>query len=690
MDAALAHEKAEIRDAKIQGCNLGTSPNPTFTPVPVAMDNPNTDVGTSVVIDSSSSPPASPDDVNFRELQGLTFYVDAGHGGNSGDTNPCTGYSYGGSSTEPNGTVVREADMVLRAAKRLRDLLTAHGARVYMSRETNRVVCNSERINGDNIGLTNPGETIGNNWLYDREGGNTNNWRFISIHLNSTGAGSQDHSEIQVIHQRYNLPPEAKELAQQFGDWIYRTYPSRSKSYQDFRIDYWIRYDERDENGNLFGDPYVVKDSKPYGHGIITENNFVDYAPFRSWVLGSGAEALGYAHYRALVDYWVTGYSGPHSGKNQAVVNSYKSLLDSGRDPGVPFSNGGTAYVHQWGSAITQDFNSPSNTKSSIFYPVSGGPTHFISDRNSSGDVTGIWTKYIQKNGPQSNGPGFPTIGEHSWTTRRGVHWQRVYPQSLVFHYPTTVNFERGAITWNNTEGAVFLPNCKADGVYSHSTIIDPATQQPMANWAKYWTERMVQRFAFSNDLDGPNTSCLNPDNSKCTRYNDNGVHTPDTATRAQIAQILMMAEGYPYDLGGNRFKDINGHWAAPWINMAAGRSIISGYPCGLRPNEPCDAQNTSYFRPDELVSRGQFSKMLVGTRQWPEYNGSAVVFNDVPQNSPFYTWIMKAYEKGIIQGYGDGSFRYNNNVTRGHISKMVDIALTSPNTPYGEPGGCW
>jgi N-acetylneuraminic acid mutarotase len=48
------------------------------------------------------------------------------------------------------------------------------------------------------------------------------------------------------------------------------------------------------------------------------------------------------------------------------------------------------------------------------------------------------------------------------------------------------------------------------------------------------------------------------------------------------------------------------------------------------------------------------------------------ITFSDVPVGSTFYTFIRCLACRGIINGYPDGTFRPNNNVTRGQLSKIV------------------
>jgi hypothetical protein len=60
--------------------------------------------------------------------------------------------------------------------------------------------------------------------------------------------------------------------------------------------------------------------------------------------------------------------------------------------------------------------------------------------------------------------------------------------------------------------------------------------------------------------------------------------------------------------------------------------------------------------------------------------------FNDVPQSSAFYNFIETAYNRGIISGYGDGSFRGSNNVTRAQLCKIIVLAEGWPIDTSGGP----
>jgi hypothetical protein len=83
-------------------------------------------------------------------------------------------------------------------------------------------------------------------------------------------------------------------------------------------------------------------------------------------------------------------------------------------------------------------------------------------------------------------------------------------------------------------------------------------------------------------------------------------------------------------------------------------------------------------FRPGNNVTRGQLSKIIVGAQGWTLLNPTTPTFSDVPTNHPFYTFIETAYSHTIISGYADNTFRPGNNATRGQISKIVFLAITA------------
>lgn len=56
-------------------------------------------------------------------------------------------------------------------------------------------------------------------------------------------------------------------------------------------------------------------------------------------------------------------------------------------------------------------------------------------------------------------------------------------------------------------------------------------------------------------------------------------------------------------------------------------------------------------------------------------YTSCSIQFTDVPNGSTFYAYVRCLACRGIINGYPDNTFRPNNNVTRGQLSKIVSNA---------------
>ena len=58
-------------------------------------------------------------------------------------------------------------------------------------------------------------------------------------------------------------------------------------------------------------------------------------------------------------------------------------------------------------------------------------------------------------------------------------------------------------------------------------------------------------------------------------------------------------------------------------------------------------------------------------------YTGSEQTFSDVPPSHVFYAFVETAVRAQIVGGYGDGTFRPGNPITRGQLSKIIVIAAS-------------
>ncbi|WP_405080482.1 S-layer homology domain-containing protein [Paenibacillus chitinolyticus] len=109
-------------------------------------------------------------------------------------------------------------------------------------------------------------------------------------------------------------------------------------------------------------------------------------------------------------------------------------------------------------------------------------------------------------------------------------------------------------------------------------------------------------------------------------------------------------------------FSDIKGHWAESNITMLANKLVVDG------------VTNTT-FQPDRSVTRAEFAAMLVRSLGIQNTGGTST-FKDVASNQWYADVVATAAKLKLVDGYEDGTFRPNNQITREELSAMVVRAL--------------
>ncbi|MDQ3707628.1 MAG: S8 family serine peptidase [Chloroflexota bacterium] len=154
--------------------------------------------------------------------------------------------------------------------------------------------------------------------------------------------------------------------------------------------------------------------------------------------------------------------------------------------------------------------------------------------------------------------------------------------------------------------------------------------------------------------------------------------------TRGQIAKMVALAADLDAPTGEQVFQDVppGSTFYGP-VQQLATAGYIGGYPCATVPTEPCGAGSKPYFRPGANATRGQLSKIVSETAQLGGNPGEQR-FTDVAEDSPFFVWVNRLANQGVISGYPCGNpgepcddqdlpyFRPGANVTRGQTSKIV------------------
>ena len=124
-------------------------------------------------------------------------------------------------------------------------------------------------------------------------------------------------------------------------------------------------------------------------------------------------------------------------------------------------------------------------------------------------------------------------------------------------------------------------------------------------------------------------------------------------------------------DVPAIQFADTEEHWAKDEIAKAVKLGIVYGYPDGN-------------FRPEANVTRAEFAVMLMRALQ-SQVLVSPLNFEDKDKIGPWAVeFVQQAVAHGIINGYPDGTFRPNANISHAEMIAMV-IRASELDTNLGD-----
>ncbi len=78
-------------------------------------------------------------------------------------------------------------------------------------------------------------------------------------------------------------------------------------------------------------------------------------------------------------------------------------------------------------------------------------------------------------------------------------------------------------------------------------------------------------------------------------------------------------------------------------------------------------------FRPAKEVNRAEFAAFVARSLELPSSTSS---FSDVPKSAALYDGVSRAYKAGIIKGFSDGTFKPGTPVNRQDMAVMIDRAM--------------
>jgi PKD repeat protein len=162
--------------------------------------------------------------------------------------------------------------------------------------------------------------------------------------------------------------------------------------------------------------------------------------------------------------------------------------------------------------------------------------------------------------------------------------------------------------------------------------------------------------------------------------YSDGRYHPQDPVTRAQMAAYIARAlaggdDAVPEDSNGPAFTDVNeDYWAYDYIEYCAAHGVVQGYSDGT-------------YQPELVVTRDQMAVYIaraiadpVGEEGLAGYVPPAEpTFSDVGTDQWAYRYIEYCHEHGVVQGYSDGTYHPEREVSRDQMAVYIARAFELP-----------
>ena len=150
--------------------------------------------------------------------------------------------------------------------------------------------------------------------------------------------------------------------------------------------------------------------------------------------------------------------------------------------------------------------------------------------------------------------------------------------------------------------------------------------------------------------------------------YPDGTVQPQGSITRAEVATIFfrLLTDDAREDNWSQRnsFIDVSeDDWFNNAVSTLTRMGILDGYEDGT-------------FQPNAPITRAEFTKVAVSFFDYAEEDYRRGTFSDVDGSEWYADFIAAAVELGLIEGYGDDTFRPNGDITRAEACTLVNRTL--------------
>ena len=137
--------------------------------------------------------------------------------------------------------------------------------------------------------------------------------------------------------------------------------------------------------------------------------------------------------------------------------------------------------------------------------------------------------------------------------------------------------------------------------------------------------------------------------------YTDGTFRPENNMTRAEAVVMLyrLCDISSSVSVTDSTYRDVvNGSWYAQAVNTFQAAGILD---------------STTYFYPDQAITRGDFVDMIYRLMGSPTVSSSGPTFTDTNNSAVRY-----AASRGWISGYSDGSFRPYNGLARSEAASLM------------------
>lgn len=155
----------------------------------------------------------------------------------------------------------------------------------------------------------------------------------------------------------------------------------------------------------------------------------------------------------------------------------------------------------------------------------------------------------------------------------------------------------------------------------------------------------------------------------------DGKFHPNRPVTRAEAVTMVMRTIPVVSGEASAHFTDVpSSHFAYETISRAVSRGLVTGFPNGT-------------FQPDTPLTRGQAAAVLARAHTM-EPMQPAIKFFDVPTGHFAHGYIGKISSAGITVGFGDNTYRPDQNITRQEFAVLLartiypELRLEAPPPP--------